>query len=276
MLCIVFLLIECGAPSGESSVSKLLAEVEGEQLYLSELEGMIPPGSTSEDSALIVNAFVERWVREAVLLNEAERNVPKDFNIDQLVRDYRASLVKNNYENILIDQLMDSTVTKEEIGNFYESNREYFRLNEPIIRYWLLQVPENHPEIDDLKKWWQQISKEENQEKVLEFATRNRIDAKLKDSTWYEVSELIEELPTGWMSKTNVKTTTNFIRKDEGVEYFFRPFKVIQKDATPPQAYLKAKIKRAILHQRKQKFLEEKKEEMYTRELRQQKIKIYD
>ena len=54
------------------------------------------------------------------------------------------------------------------------------------------------------------------------------------------------------------------------------PFQVIGKNATPPQAYLKAKIKRAILHQRKQKFLEEKKEEMYARELRQQKIKIYD
>ncbi len=276
MLCIVLFLFDCGTPSGESSGIKLLAEVEGEQLYLSELEGMIPPGSTSEDSSLIINAFVEKWVREAVLLNEAERNVPKDFNIDQLVRDYRASLVKNNYENILIDQLMDSTVTNAEIGNFYEANREYFRLNEPIIRYWLLQLPENHSEINEVKKWWQQISKEENQEKILDFVGRNSIDAKLKDSVWYEVSELIEELPTGWMTKANVATVTNFIRKDEGVEYFFRPFQVLQKNATPPQSFLKAKIKRAILHQRKQKFLEEKKEEMYTRELRQQKIKIYN
>ena len=39
--------------------------------------------------------------------------------------------------------------------------------------------------------------------------------------------------------------------------------------------YLESKIKRVILHQRKQKLLEDKKAEMYARETRRNNIKIY-
>jgi hypothetical protein len=35
------------------------------------------------------------------------------------------------------------------------------------------------------------------------------------------------------------------------------------------------KAKRVILHQRKQKLLDEKKEEMYQRELRRNNVKVY-
>ncbi len=76
------------------------------------MTGMFPPG---EDSSLIINAYVERWIRETLLLLEAERNIPSDLNIDKLVRDYRASLVRHSYEQFLVEQLLDSTVTKAEL-----------------------------------------------------------------------------------------------------------------------------------------------------------------
>ena len=86
------------------------------------MEGMIPEGMSSEDSSLIINAFIRNWTRETVLLHEAEQNIPKGLDIDQLVEDYKASLIKHNYENIVVNNLFDSTVTHVQLEEFYEKN----------------------------------------------------------------------------------------------------------------------------------------------------------
>ena len=90
---------------------RLLAQVYNKSLFQSELEGMFPPDSSPEDSALIVNSYIERWVRESLLMHEAERNIPKDLNIAVLVRDYRASLIRHNYDKLLVELQLDSTIT---------------------------------------------------------------------------------------------------------------------------------------------------------------------
>ena len=84
-----------------------LAKVFSKKLFLSELEGMVPDGATPEDSTKIINAEVERWTRETLLMQEAEKNIPADLNIDELVRDYRMSLVRHNYEQFLVETQLD-------------------------------------------------------------------------------------------------------------------------------------------------------------------------
>lgn len=98
--------------TGKGQDDRLLATVFNRSLYLSDLDEMIPESASKQDSTLFINAFTERWVRENVLMHEAEVNIPQDLNIDRLVRDYRASLIKHNYEQILVELEMDSTDRK--------------------------------------------------------------------------------------------------------------------------------------------------------------------
>ena len=96
---LICLLIASCSPVEEPPVEDdvVLAKVFNKTLYLSELEGMMPTAISREDSINFINAEVERWAREAVPMQEAEKNIPSDLNIDGLVRDYRASLVRHNY-----------------------------------------------------------------------------------------------------------------------------------------------------------------------------------
>ena len=77
----------CGGGDKAKAGDRPLAQVYNKTLYLSELEGVVPEGVSLEDSALIVSAYAQRWIREQLLMYEAERNIPKDLNIDELVRD---------------------------------------------------------------------------------------------------------------------------------------------------------------------------------------------
>ena len=98
------------APTDDEGTDKLLATVQNKSLHLSELDGMLPEDTNLEDSVKIINAYVERWIRKSLLMQEAERNIPKDLNIDELVRDYRASLVQHTYEQMLVEEELDSLI----------------------------------------------------------------------------------------------------------------------------------------------------------------------
>lgn len=125
-LSVCALLWQCSGHESPQQDDKLLAQVYNKNLYLSELEGIVPEGVTKEDSALMVNAYVQRWIREQLLMYEAERNIPKDLDIDELVRNYRASLVRFNYEEQIIAQQLDSVISEPELKTFYENNKDQF------------------------------------------------------------------------------------------------------------------------------------------------------
>lgn len=270
------LLFACAPKTGEQNAGdKMLAQVHNHSLYLSELEGMVPPGSSSEDSSLIINAFVERWVREAVMLHEAELNVPKDLNIDKLVRDYRASLVRHNYEQILINSLLDSVVTEAQLKEFYGKFKDQFQTEEPLFRCYYLKVPKVAPDLNDLKKWWSNIEKVGNLEALRTYAATYASVTKLDEKAWYEVGAFSMDLPAGWISTGNMTGKLSFVREEGGFVHFFKTLEVISENSTPPMSYVEDKAKRVILHQRKQKLLDEKKEEMYQRELRRNNVKVY-
>ena len=189
---LLVLLIGCNDQSKKSiDNSKLLAKVGDKELRISELEGMVPYNATSEDSSLIINALVERWAKEAVMLNEAEKNVPEDLNIDRLVEDYRASLLKNNYEGILIEQLLDSVVTKNDLNQFYESHKAQFVLDEPIVRCYLLKTASNAPELNKARVWWNKLPEQTNLKDIQRFAKEHGTLSKLDESKWIEVSSCL-------------------------------------------------------------------------------------
>lgn len=276
ILAILLFLFGCDQKSAYVNDSKLLAEVGNQKLYLSDLEGMIPNNATSEDSSLIINALVERWAREAVMLKQAEQNIPDNINIDRLVEDYRSSLLKNNYERLLIDQLLDSLVQEAQIKEFYENHKEQFTLEEPIAKCYFMKMQKNNAKVAEARTTWNTLPNEQSIQVIQRLAPQNATLSKLDEHQWHEVSVLEKEMPEGFISAANIRSKNSFVRTKDNFTYFFHLIEVLSTDDTPPMEYLKNRIKRVILHQRKEKLLEDKKAEMYAREMRKNSIKIYE
>ncbi|MCP3930465.1 MAG: hypothetical protein GY705_15340 [Bacteroidetes bacterium] len=253
---------------------RLLTKVYNKSLYLSDLEGMIPENISTEDTSLIVNAYVERWIRGALLLHEAERNIPSDLNIDELVRDYRASLIRHNYEQILVEELLDSTITQERLTDFYERNKEQYQLETPIIRCYFIRIALSTPGVQDLQKWWNGNTSEDSLQ-LAEFCETFAEVHLLEDSIWYSVDDIATELPEGTLSPENVNSKKDFTLKDDLYQYYFKMFELKNKKEIAPLSFIEGQARKVILHKRKIKLLEEKKADMYEMELRKGNVKIY-
>lgn len=270
-------LVACQSEKDTDDITKsdkVLAQVYNKMLYLSDMEGMFPENCSKEDSSMIVTSFIERWVRDNVLMHEAERNIPSDLNIDELVRDYRSSLIRLNFEKNMVDILMDTLVTEAEMMAHYEKNKEQFQLSSTILRCYLIKVPKGIENMNELKKLWPGKT-EEGFTGLLEFASRHADVYMLEDSSWYKVDDIAIQMPKGAITAGNLSANKDITMEDSDYRYFFRAKEVVSAKKIAPMSYVKEQISKVILHDRKRKLLKEKKEEMYERELRKNNIKVF-
>lgn len=250
----------------------MLAQVYNKNLFLSELEGIVPEGVTKEDSALIVSAYAQRWAREQLLMYEAERNIPKDLNIDELVRSYRASLVRFNFEEQIIAEKLDSTVSESELKTFYENNKDQFQLESTILKCLLLKLPPEAPQSEINKLWYSRSPADEP--KLEAFAKKWAAFNLLNREKWYKLEDVAALLPKGTLTPDNVGSRREGTLSDGDFRYFYRVLEAVQGKTTAPFDYVREQASKVILHKRKQELLEKWKDDLYQKELRRENVKV--
>lgn len=269
-----FIFFSCGSTNENKDNDRLLAKASNKSLYLSELDGMIPEGTTPEDSSLIINAYIQRWIKETLLLREAERRLPNDLNIDQLVRDYRASLIRDNYEKVLVEEFLDSTVTQAELTEFYEKNKEQYQLDVPIVRCRFVKVPLPVPEESTLRELWNS-SDSTDYEKLITYCNTYAEAHSLEDSTWQRIDNLALAFPKGTITVENISGKKDFTQKDDNYQFYFRLLEIRNKKEIAPLSYIENQARKVILHRRKIELLEDKKGQLYDIELRKNNVEIF-
>lgn len=253
---------------------RVLAKVFNRELHLSELENMFPEKASPSDSFLIIQAYVNRWIREELLMYEAEKNLPPDLNIDQLVRDYRRSLIRNNYEQVLVEQLLDSTVTKAELQDFYEKNKEQYELETPIIRCYFIKIAAPVPRADSLLEYWAK-PKPANLVKLEAYCQKYATAHVLVDSIWHKVDAIGSVMPKGTITADNIASKREFRQSDGKFVYYFRLLELKNRKEIAPLAYIEKQARTFVLHRRKLELLRGKREDLYEIALKNGNLKIF-
>ncbi|MEO5581179.1 MAG: hypothetical protein ABIR66_00690 [Saprospiraceae bacterium] len=272
-----FSLVSLGAcmtfPKEHKAPDPIIASVYEKKLFLSDLSGMFSPNATKEDSLHIINNYVNRWTKEQVFLSEAEKHIPKDLEIEELLKKYKESLIALNFQQQLSQENLDSLVTEEEIREFYEKNKDQYQLETSIIRCYFVKVPDNIKEIRNVKEWWDDLT-ELNKKKLAWIADRFDEKYNLVDSVWHDVKDIEALFPKNKISTRNWTNGESLSFSDNKYVYFFKVLELVSKQETAPISYVAEKAKLIILNKRKNRLIEEFKTKLYETELRKNNVKI--
>lgn len=274
LVCLVFIGYSCNENIQTNNGNFLLARVYNKTLYIKDLEGMFPPGTSAYDSSLITNAYTQRWVREAVLLYEAENNLPKDLNIDRLVRDYRSSLVRNNYEQVLLEQLMETEISASELADFYDKNKIQYQLDNPIVKAYVIVVPKIISVRDSLKYLWKNAN-DIHLARLKNICEEYELAYILDGNKWNEWENLANYLPRNIGFEEFSKKGKDFSIQDGEFEVWVKILDSKKPQEIPPIEYVEEQLKRMLLLSRKTRLLEEKKEDMFDIAKRKGQIEIF-
>ena len=277
---IVGFISSCEISSDEQGEAEdqVLAEVYNKTLYLSDLQGYIPEEATQKDSIQISKAFIEKWVREALLLNEAEKKVSKDLEIDKLVRDYRQSLIISNFEKLYVEKAIDTFVSDEEINLYYEANQQQYQLEHTILRCRLLKL--NNKTITPKDAEFMRSNWQSNNKMDLRYIQRVCKEfgeiCYLNETNWHRLDLIKNIMPEGSINDYIVKNNREVILRDANFTYYLRILEGISEKEPAPLSFIQEQAKKYILHQRKLKLLEELKVQLYEKETETNNVKIYD
>jgi len=247
---LIVLLTSC--ENNNNTDDPMLAQVYDKTLHLSDLTGMFPPQTSSEDSIAIIDIYTKRWTKDAVMMNAAEKHVTSDLDIEKLGDDYKQSLILYNYEKVLLEEL-DTTLSQEELTTYYENNKVQFELDNPIVRCLFVKVKRDEPALDKLRNWWNN----KNIEALKKYCSRYATTSYLDQDAWYKVSEISAQMPTGTLTIDNVNSKKDFSQRDDDYQYYFSMLELVNSKETAPLSYISGQATKVILHDRKKQRLNE-------------------
>lgn len=239
----------------EEVKSDIIAIVNTEKLFKEDIKSILPSNITKQDSIIIVNSFVKDWAVKRLLLDKAKNNSSLEVvnEIDELVKDYKESLLINIYKEELIKQSLDTLITEEEIDSFYKVNKENFKLNEELVKIRYLHIPENINDKEEVLKLFKSddiLDLEELEKQELSFKFHQ-----FNDSVWTTVDKVLLKLP---FSKEKLLKKTKFIQKQDSLGLYLVAIKdVLPRNEIAPVSYIESTIKQMILHRRKIELIRE-------------------
>jgi hypothetical protein len=253
-----------------------IARVHNFYLYKSDLNGLIPLGTSASDSVEMVKRFIDNWIKQKVFLKEAENNLPKNHSdVQRKVDDYRNSLLIFNYENQILNERLDTIITEDDLNEYYEKHQNDFKLRNHIVKLNFVKVPVGSPELNKVRSLIRSESLEDL-EKLEEYCINHAAGYFLDQESWFIFPDLLREIPLNPSNQEQFLRNNKFIElSDSYYRYFLYLRDYRLEGSTSPLAFQIDNIKAIILNHRKQKLINQLRKDLYRDAVEKSSFQVF-
>ena len=267
----------CTYFSKSSSGDGVIAKVGDKLLLRRELSTALRGGITKADSINQAKDYVQRWVKQELMLSLAEENLSDDQkDVQRELDEYRTSLIIHRYQQQLISQKLDTVVTSSDIRQFYDLHPERFILEQHIVKAIYIEVPKNVTKVDLLKRWMSTLddkSRTELEKYSFQYATK----FDYFNEQWIDFGQIRSRMPLSITNSDAALRKNSFIETYEGNKYYLAAIKDFRlKGDKAPFEFVKNQIANLILNNRKMEFIEELQKNIYQKGKKENLFKITD
>ena len=249
-------LSSCRAISSFLRGGEVVAEVAGEKLYRSDLDAVIPKGISQDDSTYLARQYINTWASEMVFLGIAEEQLSKtEKDVTKELEDYRKSLLKYRYEQLYVNERLDTAVSDDLVEEYYNAHQDKFVLGRPLVKARFLSISDDSPAKDQIRK---RMSSGEVEDLI--EADSLAYSSALKFTTWSEewvdVTVLAREFQIDYETMLG-QVRNKWIEKVDtlGVARLAYIPEMIKKGEVAPLEYSAPAIKDIIISSRKQTLI---------------------
>lgn len=207
-----------------SDSSTVVASVGEVELRSSDLEDIYNQQMSQKDSLDAREAYISSWIRAEIKRQEAEKVLSgsKVQDLERMVSDYRTELLNYKYENEYIENHLDTVVTDEQISQYYQANKENFRLAGPLVKARVVKIPSGLRQSNKLEDMFRG-DKESLMEDFVNICQKNNY--RLDDYTgqWTDFSVVLQHIPfTQKNFDEFLKKTTFYEVSDDEWKYMMK------------------------------------------------------
>jgi hypothetical protein len=170
---------------------------------------------------------------------------------------------------------MDTTVTDEELQNYYIGNLSTFTLTVNIVKALFIKLPAEVPNLERIRQLYR--SSDPDDIKALEeLSYQYALRFEDYDDEWIPFNQLLMEVPfesdnqDQWLARNKAVEL-----RDDKFVYFIaiRDFK--GRNTVAPFEYISGQVKTIIINNRRNDFLQKLEDGIYNEAVRNNTLKVY-
>lgn len=256
-----------------SDTSKVVAMAFGEKLFIEDITELSEPLLSKQDSQKIIFNYAKNWALEKTMIEKAKNNLSlaKRKEIEARAKAYDATLSVFEYEQQLIDQKMDTSISEIAMKTYYDKYLSNYKLDAPIIKFNLVRnfKPAQLP---TLKKY---INDQSNINELKRYAAENVLETYVEDK-WKAISFLSNRIPDSIISKAQLMQKGGlFVIQKEDISILLYIKDVKNAGEVAPFDLVKPEIRTILLSQKKSAYIAKAKAEIFDKAIKKNKVNIY-
>ena len=253
---------------------QLIAQVGDQKLYVSDVQQVFKTPLTPEDSLKLLEQYVDAWVMRQLKTQQADRLFREsEPEIDQMVEEYRISLLTRKLDQYHVDTKIDTALTDAAVQEYYDEHRADFVLDKTLVKGVIVKLPANHARRVQMSRLM--VMGGEGYQDFLELAQKNGFE--VHDITsWMDFAEFLRLLPTNNQRDYDDMLTRGGVQemRDGDDLYLVLIRSVIRRGDTSPLEQVRDDIRRVILNQRREEIIRNYEDSIYRVAVEDKKLKL--
>ncbi len=275
----IILLFTFACNNGVKETSRTAVARAGDRvLYLDQIPAsQVVNGLSGPDSVSAVQGYIRQWARKELLALKAEENLTPEYKaeVNRQLNEMRNNLLIYQYQQQMIIQKLDTTITENELNDYYVDNLTTFTLTSNIVKALFIKVPVSTPDLDKIRKLYRSSDPADlNALEDLCFQYAVRYDD--YNDEWIPFTQLLMEVPLESSNQEQWLASNRAVElKDDQFVYFvaIREYKL--RNSVAPFEYIRGQVKTIIMNNRRNDFLQELEDDIYNEAIRDNTLKVY-
>ncbi|KOS04653.1 hypothetical protein AM493_00300 [Flavobacterium akiainvivens] len=276
LLLFAFTLAACGGKE-QAGPETAAARVNSAYLDKQELTGIVPAGTSKQDSLAIIKAYIDRWASQRLLYDAALVNIgdEKQQELEHLIEQYKTDLYTKAYLEEMVKQSVDTLVTEKEIEDYYKANKANFRTPETLVKLRYIRMEKGHPRFSAVNQKFTGGGKK-NIKALTDMALQFKSYA-FNDSVWTSMNDVYQKLPfiTPENRDKYVSGGITYQYPDSTDVYLVKVVQVMGPSQAAPYDYIKPTIKQLIINNRKLELIKKFQKEITDDATKDKKYEVY-
>lgn len=272
---LVLLLSSCEFVEGLIN-GDVVARVEGSVLYQKDINGLVPKGSSPEDSVAIVRKYINTWATNKILLSNAESRLSReDRDIEQALEDYKTSLLVYRYEKLYVEKNLDTLISEQECRDYYEKHIETYIAPCSIVKARYIRINSASPNAQIIRNKYKSL-KMEDLDLVAEMSESSADKYTDFNMNWVPLSHIAKEMGVELSVCEDELANKSHMELEKGnFISLVRVYEKVKGGEITPYDYNINFIKESILSKRKQDLIANLERNLLEDALNNNKLVIY-
>ena len=271
------LVVSCQFWAKNATDDMILAKTSSAELTLQQVSKLMPGNLKGADSVQFVQNYVDKWIHNRLMLEKAITNIDADgyASVENMVNDYRTALLVYKYQQLYIEQNLDTLILDSQIADHYGKYGNNFLLDSCAVKVVFVQIPNTSANANKIRSLVRN-NRPDDMPKLEEFCDKEAHEFDM-GVNWRYLSDAVSKMPKGSITDPKaVAKNGRFVEgRDSLYNYYFmvKEFRDVNEQA--PLVFAKEKIREILLNHRKNDLIRNLERKIYVDAVNKQRFTNY-